>query len=69
MLFKTDGTGSQVFLINKELGNYITASNVSKEKIEENTSDLTKYCILVSKIDMDKFNNTLYEIIKNSMTM
>ena len=50
-LFRADEGGSYVYLI----------------RVGEDATDLTSYNLLSSSIDLKKFNNVLYDIIKNSI--
>lgn len=66
---KVKDTTHQVFLINKSLGNYLVNDAKNTKKIKESKEDLTNYIIMVSKVNMNEFNDTLYDIIRNAMTM
>ena len=63
-LFRTSGSGYYVYLINLKLSG---AKNLELNQRDAIASDLTNYKILVSKINLDEFNEKLSEIILNSL--
>lgn len=70
-LFRTVGDGSYVYLINKKLyavenGSYDNEA-ARQKAIDECNSDLTNFCVMVSTINMDDFNNKLADIVVNAM--
>lgn len=69
-IFRTKN-GYYVYLMNKDLSakeNTDYSSNEEKTKaIKECKNDLTHFCVLVSTINMDNFNDTLREVVINAM--
>lgn len=71
VLFKTDNSSYQVYLVNKNLFKVENSTYNSDEEREqailECQSDLTNYEILISQIDMSTFNDKLKELIVDAM--
>lgn len=70
-LFRTNGDGSYVYLINKSLyavehGSYDN-EEARQKAIDACNSDLTNFCVMVSKINMDDFNSKLADVVVNAM--
>ena len=70
-LLRTSGSGYYVYLINKSLfavQNATYSSDKERQKaIQDCNNDLTNFCLFVSTINMDDFNNTLKDIVINAM--
>lgn len=70
-LLRTTGSGYYVYLINKSLFAVQKATYSSDEErtkaIQDCNNDLTNFCLFVSTINMDDFNNTLKDIVINAM--
>ena len=70
-LLRTSGGGYYVYLINKSLfavQNATYSSDKERQKaIQDCNNDLTNFCLFVSTINMDDFNNTLKDIVINAM--
>lgn len=69
-IFRTDN-GYYVYLMNKDLftkENAEYSSNAEKSKaINECKNNLTHFCVLISTINMDNFNETLKNVVINAM--
>ena len=70
-ILRTNGGGYYVYLINKSLfavQNATYSSDEERQKaIQDCNNDLTNFCLFVSTINMDDFNNTLKDIVINAM--
>lgn len=70
-MFRTKSSGYYVYMINKDLievENTTYGSDEERQKaIQDCNNNLTSYCVFVSAINMDEFNEKLRELVIDSM--